>query len=108
MRSIIRNREQGHAVNQNEGQDAMDVAADEDQDQHFSGENLSDVEAAEITILKKKLHATQKANWRLRQEKTSLKTALEVHKVRNVYIFWIINKTFGISISSCCKFIHII
>ena len=106
MRSIIRNREQGHAVNQDEGQDAMDVAADQDQDQHLSGENLSDVEAAEITILKKKLHATQKANWRLRQEKTSLKTALEVHK--NVYIFWVINKTFGISISSCCKFKHII
>ena len=62
MRSIIRNREQGHAVNQDEGQDAKDVAADEDQDQHLSGENLSDVEAAEITILKKKLHATQKAN----------------------------------------------
>ena len=82
MHSIIRNREQGHAVNQDEGQDAMDVAADEDQDQHLSGENLSDVEAAEITILKKKLHATQKANWRLRQEKTSLKTALEIHKVR--------------------------
>ena len=40
MRSIIRNREQGHAVNQDEGQDAMDVAADEDQDQHLSGENL--------------------------------------------------------------------
>lgn len=69
----------------------MDVEADEDQyqDQQLSGEGLSDVEAAEITILKKKLHATQKANWRLRQEKTSLKTALEVRKVRNVNLYFL-------------------